>query len=159
MEFFIPEASAEKVEQIYEEFADIAGRKPLPLGERIQSITWKKTAVETWTAEVGKPLSGKKAVERGRGTSRREYSESLSDGATVLAIFPGYPYMVVTNKGYVPGVRSLWENPLLASPNPTHVQLFELPKTVADSEGNTDVDPEGRGPRESEDGTEAVTDS
>jgi hypothetical protein len=46
----------------------------------------------------------------------------VSDPATVLAIFPGDPFLVVTDKG-VAGVRSEWENPFMAG-MPSSVARF-----------------------------------
>lgn len=47
----------------------------------------------------------------------------LSDSAQVLAIFPGNPYLVVTNYRITDGVRSAWENPFMAG-RPTSVTFF-----------------------------------
>ncbi|TPV47811.1 hypothetical protein FJ661_20040 [Pseudarthrobacter phenanthrenivorans] len=128
MEFFIPDISPEDAEEAYASYATLAGGAPQPHGRRIRSISWRPRTDELWTAEVGKKLSGKKDVVKGRGTTRREYTESLHDGATVLAIFPGVPYRVVTDKKINPEVRSAWENPFLASANPVSVMTFDVAK-------------------------------
>jgi len=125
MEFFIPGTSPEETEATYEQYAALAGSVPLPVDERIQSISWEKSRVETWTAEVGKKLSGRIDEVNGKGASRHEHSTRLSDSATVLAIFPGDPYMVVTDKGINPDVRSGWANPFMASNSPTSVKRFD----------------------------------
>lgn len=126
MEFFIPNISTEEAEKAYANYATLAGGTPQSQGERIRSISWRPRTDELWTAEVGKKLSGKKDVVKGRGATRREYTEALHDGATVLAIFPGVPYRVVTDKTINPKVRSAWENPFLASANPVSVVAFDV---------------------------------
>ncbi len=73
----------------------------------------------------GKEAVRKKDVVKGRGAARREHSEPLRDEATVLAIFPGVPYVVVTDKGFNPQVRSMWVNPFMASSNPVSLNTFE----------------------------------
>lgn len=129
MKFFVPEADdPEMTEKVYAEFAEACHSVPLPLSDRIYSITWQKSTIETWTATVGKPLSGKKKTSRGKGSTYREWFEHLSDPATVLAIFPGQPYMVFTTGGL--STRSYWVNPLMASATPSSVELFtEEPET------------------------------
>ncbi|WP_457966060.1 hypothetical protein M1E17_05750 [Arthrobacter sp. D1-29] len=124
MKFFIPGISPEEQDSVYEALAAVCHAEALPDGERIQSITFSKSTVETWTATVGDRLSGKRTITTGRGSSLRERTEKLSDGATVLAIYAGAPYMVFTDKG-VNGVRSAWESPFMASEHPTSVRTFE----------------------------------
>lgn len=131
MKFFIPAVEdPDNWEVIYKEFAEACNTHPLPHGKRIRSITFPKSTVETWTAAVGKKLSGTKMVSQGKGADRREYPKSLSDGATVLAIFPGVPYMVLTNKNLDPTASSQWANPFLAHKDPTGVEYFETEDTL-----------------------------
>ncbi|MBP1135654.1 hypothetical protein JOE31_001886 [Arthrobacter sp. PvP023] len=125
MKFFIPDVEPDKQEEMYETFAAMCRMRPLPDGQRIQSITWDKTPVETWTAEIGKPLSGTRQKVTGRGATRRESTDRLVDQATVLAIFSGNPYMVVTDRRLDPTVRSAWDNPFLADSSPSSVTKFE----------------------------------
>jgi hypothetical protein len=125
VKLFIPDIEPDKEEGMYETFAAMCGMRPLPDGQRIQSITWHKTPAERWTAEVGKTLSGTRQKVTGRGATRRELTERVTDPATVLAIFSGVPYMVVTDSRLDPTVRSSWDNPLLASSSLRSVTTFE----------------------------------
>jgi hypothetical protein len=124
MKFFVPDAEPEKYEDLYASYAAMCRTGPVPDGERIRSISWSPTPAETWTAEVGRQLSVKVDKVKGRGADRREYVERRNNAAKVLAIFPGVPYMVVTNKGFDPKVRTEWDNPFLASDKVT-VVYFE----------------------------------
>ncbi|MEJ2815024.1 hypothetical protein [Caulobacter sp. CCG-8] len=118
--FFVPYIETEKMEEAYAELARAARRAPLPLDERIYSIAYNSRG-ESWTATVGKQLAGEKVVrKRVRGGSA-EHVQRLSDGATVLAIFPGIPFMV-----WHDGVASVWENPLMAG-SPTSIRRFGPP--------------------------------
>jgi hypothetical protein len=130
--FFIPNAEPDKWEGLYEAFAAMAHRAPLPDGQRIYSISFMKGHAETWTATVGKKLSGKQVSTRGRGSNRREFTKSLSDGATVLAIFSGVPYTVVTDRGLEKNITSDWVNPFGASEKPTSVSYFDLKPSLED---------------------------
>jgi hypothetical protein len=132
MEFFVPEIVAEDAEEAYANYAKLTGSSPQPHGKRIRSISWRPRMDELWTAEVGSKLSGKKNAVKGRGATRREYTESLHDGATVLAIFPGVPYRVLTDKKINPAVRSAWENPFLASADPVSVVAFDVVEEPAE---------------------------
>ncbi|KIA73389.1 hypothetical protein ANMWB30_23160 [Arthrobacter sp. MWB30] len=144
MEFFIPGVSAEEAEAKYAEYAAKAGRNPQPADKRISSLSWTHHSVEDWTAEVGKQLRGTKTVTTGRGANKRDRRELLSDAATVLAIFPGSPYIVVTDKGITPGVRSMWNNPFMATNSPTSSKLFDVSsepdkEETADKEANAET--------------------
>ncbi len=120
--FFVPNARDGKDEELYASLAKTASRSPLPQGERIQSISWTHDG-EEWVATVGEQLRGTKTQMRTRQKKRVSVTGRLSDPATVLAIFPGSPYMVVTNSGLDP-VRSRWANPFMAG-QPTSVRRFE----------------------------------
>ena len=121
--FFVPNAHPGKDEDLYASLAKMAGRSPLPPGERIQSISWSHNG-EEWVATVGEQLRGTKTQMRTRQKKRVEVTERLKDPATVLAIFPGSPYMVVTNLG-LDAVRSHWANPFMAG-QPNSVRLFDV---------------------------------
>lgn len=127
MKFFVPDAEPEKYEDLYAAYAAMCKTGPLPDGERIQSISWRSNPKETWTAEVGRQLSVKVDKVKGTGANRREFVERRNDAAKVLAIFPGVPYMVVTNKGLDARVRTEWDNPFYASEKVTAV-YFESPE-------------------------------
>jgi hypothetical protein len=133
MKFFIPGIDPDQHDSVYEALAAVCNAEALPDGKRIRSISFSKSTVETWTATVGDRLSGKRRITTGRGATSRERTETLSDGATVLAIFAGTPYMVFTDKG-VNGVRSAWENPFMASEHPDSVRTFEADE--AEPEGS-----------------------
>jgi len=120
--FFVPAATDEDVEQVYASFAKDSRRPVPPPGERIYSITYVHDG-EEWTATVGERLSGKRhTTSRSKGQSI-ERTQSVSDPAVVLAIFPGSPFVVVTNHRIVGNVGSKWENPFFAG-QPTSVTKF-----------------------------------
>ena len=120
--FFVPNASQEAQEATYAGLAARCNRPVPPAGERIYSISFEHNG-EVWQATVGQTLSGTKVKTRkvkGRTISNEH---ALSDPAMVLAIFPGSPFVVVTNRGLVEGVRSQWENPFLAG-RPRTIRRF-----------------------------------
>jgi len=89
-----------------------AAQRPVPeLSERIYSIPFEHDG-ETWEATVGQTLCGN---ERSSKNYPALPGVRLSDPATVLAIFPGYPYVVVTDGGFSEGQQSMWANPFFAS--------------------------------------------
>jgi hypothetical protein len=105
--FFVPGKAADEQEQVFQHLANFAGR-PVP-AQRIFSIRFMHDSVE-WTATVGEKLRGKRTIVK-RG---REYVQSHGDEATVMAIFPNDPYIVVTSRIPVGPDLSLWENPFMA---------------------------------------------
>ena len=111
--FFVPASTPETQESLYASFAKSCKREVPALGERIFSIAFSHNG-ENWEATVGQPLQGSKNVTRrrilGRKVERRTY---LGDPAVVLAIFPGIPFVVMTNQGLAGNVRSSWANPFL----------------------------------------------
>jgi hypothetical protein len=117
--FFVPQVGEEQAEQAYTELARFAERSALPVEQRVESITFTHNG-EEWTARVGATLSG----SRSRSPRKRGLAPPppvhLSDAAVVLAIFPGEPYLVVTDAG--PG-RSRWANPFYAG-RPADVVRF-----------------------------------
>jgi hypothetical protein len=117
--FFVPDVPAEEQEDSYKEMADFCHRPALPPDQRIYSIVYTHDSVE-WTASVGRQLRGTKTtLKRGR-----ELRTPHSDSATVLAIFPGNPYLVVTDKGpHFGNARSQWENPFMVG-QPNSVTRF-----------------------------------
>lgn len=112
-QFFVPAATLDNEESVYADFAKWCSR-PVPEREnRIYSITYIHDG-EEWTATVGETLSGKTLANPRLRSKATFYPRLLSDPAIVLAIFPGVPYMVVTNHRIVGSVGSVWENPFLA---------------------------------------------
>lgn len=121
--FFIPFVEPEDMEEAYAELARAARCAPLPPGERIYSITFTNRG-ETWTATVGKQLTGEKIIRKSGRGGATEHIQHLSDRATVLAIFPGIPWMVWRD-----AVPSAWENPFMAG-EPKSVRRFGPPATT-----------------------------
>ena len=117
MEFFVPETKKEEFESLYKQLADAANSEVPSLADRIYSIEFSSNG-EVWTATVGEKLKGTKKAKK-----VNSFPEKVSDGATVLAIFRASPYVVVTNKGLNPDVRSDWDNPFMAG-QPTKVTKF-----------------------------------
>jgi hypothetical protein len=111
--FFVPAATTENIERVYASFAEMAGRTVPPPGERVYSITYVHNG-EEWTATVGERLCGKRyTVTKSKG-QQFERTQSVSDPALVLAIFPGSPFVIVTNHRIAGNVGSKWENPFFA---------------------------------------------
>ena len=124
--FFVPDATAETRESVYADFAKLCGL-PVPiLAERIFAIVFKHNG-EVWHATVGETMRGTKySTHKVRG-QKVERSQSVSDPALVLAIFPGVPVMVVTNHRIAGNVGSRWENPFLVG-KPESVTYFSNPQ-------------------------------
>jgi len=112
--FFVPGATPEDQEAVFAELARFAGRAAAEHSERVYSITFDHKE-EEWTATVGETLSGirRKRVSSKGTTVERELP--LRDAALVLAIFPGTPYLVVTDSRPIGRVRSALQNPLRAA--------------------------------------------
>ena len=111
--FFVPAATDETSESVYSDFAKWCGKPVPPLAERIYSVVFKHNG-EVWHATVGEPMRGTKYTTHKVKGQKVDRSQSVSDPALVLAIFPGVPYMVVTNHRIAGNVGSRWENPFLA---------------------------------------------
>jgi hypothetical protein len=121
MKFFVPEKPEGKSdEEVFAALAQVCGCPVPALADRVYSISYRHDG-ENWTSTVGKRSEGVRTKTVGRGSARREVSTRLSDPAVVLAIFPGNPYMVITN-----GARgSDWANPFLMGPTAiTSIEKF-----------------------------------
>lgn len=122
--FFVPAATPENQEEVYAGFAKWCNTSIPKHTERVYSITYIHDG-EEWTATVGEPLRGiRRQISRSRG-KRVERKIQLSDPAIVLAIFPGDPFMVVTNHRVARDVGSAWVNPFLAG-RPTSILYFSV---------------------------------
>jgi hypothetical protein len=120
--FFVPAATPEGQEFVFVELARLAAQAVPQPSERIYSITYDHDG-EEWTATVGESLRGvRRNRRRSKGSLDREIP--LADAALVLAIFPGTPYVVVTDSRPVGRVRS--ENPFIAGV-PKSVTRFSTP--------------------------------
>jgi hypothetical protein len=119
-EFFVPDVNAGETEDVFAKLAERCHRPVLPISQRVRRITFVHDG-EEWIAAVGEALRGQKIRVTRSKHGRRERRLTLSDPATVLAIFPGDPYLVVTDGGS--GSRSYWANPFMAG-IPTSVELF-----------------------------------
>jgi hypothetical protein len=114
VEFFVPDVPSESAEQRYAELARWCHCAVPAPEDRVYSIGFGHNG-EHWTATVGQQLRGERIHRRKlRAGEYRETSEPLSDPATVLAIFPGSPWMVVTNALPVTALVSWWANPFMA---------------------------------------------
>jgi len=121
--FFVPAATADNQESVYEGFAKWCHCNVPPMGQRIYSITLVHDG-EEWIATVGQQLSGSTIADPRSRAKVRRFSRPVSDPALVLAIFPGNPYMVVTNHRLAGNVGSRWENPFMAG-IPTSITYFQ----------------------------------
>lgn len=121
--FFLPPIAhydASEQDAAYMEIAEKCGR-PVPT-QRVYSITFRHDS-DYWSATVGERLTGSKTRQIGAKHKGTEQTTRLDDAATVVAIFPGTPYLVVTDSGIISGGRTSWENPFYAGV-PTSVTYF-----------------------------------
>jgi hypothetical protein len=95
------------------------------MGERVREIQWTHNR-DYWVASVGEKLHGRSVRLRRRRGGNVEVTTPLTDPATVLAIFPGATYYVVTNARPIGPVVSNWLNPFMAG-HPTAAHRFDLP--------------------------------
>jgi hypothetical protein len=107
-QFFLPDISPEKFDEALADFAKFAGTGVPALDQRIYSVVFTSNG-EEWTATVGEQLRGVKTTTQGRGRDKRERQAAVYNESTVLAIFPGEPYLVVHNSA-----SRAWNNPISA---------------------------------------------
>jgi hypothetical protein len=123
--FFLPRATDdEQAERLYEALADFAGCEPAPRGQRVRSIAFTLDGA-TWVAEVGEELCGRRTTQQLRRGELIERTEELGDPARVLAVYPGTPFLVVTDASPITGTPSEWANPFTTQPD--EVTLFAAP--------------------------------
>lgn len=115
--FFLPRASDdEQAERLYDALADFAGCAPAPAGERVQAIAFTADGAR-WVASVGEELRGRRTTPQLRRGEPLERTEELVSGTRVLAIYPGSPYVVVTDAQPITGAPSEWANPFPTEPD------------------------------------------
>ena len=128
--FFLPRASDdEQAERLYDALAEFAGCEPAPPGQRVRSITFTQDGAQ-WVAEVGEELGGQRTTQQLRRGELIERTETLNSTARVLAIYPGTPFVVVTDAQPITGTPSEWANPFTARPD--RVTLFDAPAAGGD---------------------------
>jgi hypothetical protein len=110
MKFYIPGVEDDAAEERYAECAMLCGVAVPAVGERIESITFVHHG-ETWTATVGETLKGERVQTRQRNRRSAEIRTPLRDSATVLAIFSGEPYKILTDARPLTTLSSQWANP------------------------------------------------
>ena len=114
--FFLPRAADhEQAERLYGALADFAGCEPAPPERRVRSVTFLADGIR-WVAEVGEQLSGRRTTRQLRRGELLERTEDLSASARVLAIYPGTPFVVVTDAQPITAEPSEWANPFSAQP-------------------------------------------
>ncbi|GAB3139663.1 hypothetical protein [Marisediminicola antarctica] len=84
-------------EAAYRRLAGLAGAVPAAPGRRIRRVAFK-VGRESWTAEVGRKMAGTRPEHRRRRGEFTTTTERLSGHATVLAIFEGTPFVIVTDE-------------------------------------------------------------
>jgi hypothetical protein len=115
--FFFPRAADdEQAERLYEALAEFAGCEPAPRGQRVRSIAFVQDGAR-WTAEVGEELHGVRTTQQLRRGELIERTETLTSPTRVLAVYPGTPFVVVTDAQPITGASSEWANPFTASPD------------------------------------------
>jgi hypothetical protein len=114
--FFLPRASdGEQAERLYEALAEFAGCEPAPADRRVRSIAFPADGAR-WVAEVGEELRGERTTRQLRRGELLEHTEQLRSSSRVLAIYPGTPFVVVTDAQPITGAASEWANPFSAEP-------------------------------------------
>lgn len=114
--FFLPRADDdEQAERLYGALAEFAGCEPAPAGQRVHAIAFPADGAR-WEARVGEELRGRRATQQLRRGELLERIEELSSSTRVLAIYPGTPYVVVTDAQPITGAPSEWANPFSAEP-------------------------------------------
>jgi hypothetical protein len=112
--FFFPRADDdEQAERLYDALAEFAGCDPAPADRRVQSIGFTHDGAE-WVAEVGEELRGRRTTQQLRRGEVIERTEHLSSSSRVLAVYPGTPFVVVTDAQPITGAPSEWANPFSA---------------------------------------------
>lgn len=124
--FFVPDTTLDTQDAIYAHYAAWCVRTVPAFDTRIYSIVFVHDGQE-WTATVGETLHGVHYNAITSRSKRIDRSRPVGDPAVVLAIFPGAPFMVVTNHRIDVSVRSAWENPFLAG-EPKSVTYFTTTK-------------------------------
>jgi hypothetical protein len=115
--FFLPRAADdEQAERLYEALAEFAGCEPAPPGRRVRSIDFVQDGAR-WTAAVGEELRGERTTQQLRRGELIERTEVLTSATRVLAVYPGTPYVVVTDAQPITGAQSEWANPFTARPD------------------------------------------
>lgn len=125
MKFFVPLVEPDATEAAYADLARLAGRSALPPERRVAAIRFRHDS-DDWVAEVGRNLTGVRVQTKRRKTGKVSVSTPLSDAAVVLAIFPGIPFIVVTDARPLTDKGSYWVNPFMAG-QPTSVRYFDPP--------------------------------
>ncbi len=121
--FFLPRASDdEQAERLYEALAEFAGCEPAPAGQRVRSIVFAQDGAE-WVAEVGEEMRGQRTTQQLRRGELIERTETLTSTTRVLAIYPGTPFVIVTDAQPITGTASQWPNPVPVTPD--EVELFD----------------------------------
>ena len=121
--FFLPRAADdEQAERLYEALAEFAGTEPAPPGRRVRAVVFTSDGAR-WTAEVGQELTGTRTTQQLRRGALLERTERLSSSSRVLAIYPGTPFVLVTDAQPITGAPSEWANPFTARPD--EVTLFD----------------------------------
>ena len=115
--FFLPRATDdEQAERLYDALAEFAGCPPAPADRRVNAITFESDGAR-WTAAVGEELRGLRTTRQLRRGELRERTEHLSSSTMVLAVYPGTPFVVVTDASPITGAPSEWANPFTAEPD------------------------------------------
>jgi hypothetical protein len=115
--FFFPRASDdEQAERLYDALAEFAGCEPAPADRRVHAIAFTHEGAE-WVAEVGEELRGRRTTQQFRRGEVVERTDHLASSSRVLAVYPGTPFVVVTDAQPITAAPSEWANPFLAQPD------------------------------------------
>ena len=115
--FFLPRAGDDdQAERLYAALAEFAGCEPAPPGRRGRAIEFTQDGV-SWVAAVGEELRDRRTTQQLRRGELIERTEELSSSSRVLTVYPGTPFVVVTDAQPITGAASEWANPFTAEPD------------------------------------------
>lgn len=121
--FFVPFTTPYEGEAAFEELARMAGlAAPAQEEERVFSIVFIHNG-DVWSAKVGERLYGRRSYQSTFAGKPVDQVFEGSDAALVLAIFPGTPYVVVTDGGKAANAPTRWPK-VVAAGRPVVVKRF-----------------------------------
>ena len=112
MRFFVPGAPDGDDEAAYLRLAESAGVSPAGQGRRVRRASFRR-GHESWTVTVGETPRGTRPQHRRRKGEFTTTLDTLTDPATVLAIFAGDSFAVVTDAAPLGVGESALPNPLV----------------------------------------------
>lgn len=114
--FFVSGVAEGDAEQEYHRLAEVVGADASTPGRRVRQVFFK-IGRESWVATVGRSPEGTRPEHRRVKGKLTTTTDKLADDSTVLAIYPGDPFVVVTDAAPVGTAESRWPSPVRAKPS------------------------------------------